>query len=317
MGPSAAGQFAVALSGALLLAQPGPASASGGLLWWDPSTGAMPSERPRQLEMTAVSPDGRRIAGCDALDGVRSDIWIADLDRGARTRITHGGLNVAPVWSADGASVFYATGGSGAFELWRRDADAIRPAERLLAAKRHTFPLAVSRDGTLLAVQQTGVGTRSDILAVSLTSGQTTPLVQTPFDDTGASFSPDSALIAYQSTETGRWEVYVQRRADHRRVVVSSGGGSAPFWSTDGRVLYYRSGERLMRAAILDVSALTIGAPQPAVDSRGAQPVGSDAAGRILFERRPQPSAERIVLTLNWTRELRRLLGPPAAALPR
>ena len=50
--------------------------------------------------------------------------------------------------------------------------------------------------------------------------------------------------LAYASLETGRAEVYVRPfpEADRARWTVSSGGGTEPQWSRDGRELYYRDG---------------------------------------------------------------------------
>jgi hypothetical protein len=39
--------------------------------------------------------------------------------------------------------------------------------------------------------------------------------------------------------------------------------------------------------------------------------------GRILLRRRGEAASRDAVLTLEWIRELRRILGPPETALPR
>jgi hypothetical protein len=99
-------------------------------------------------------------------------------------------------------------------------------------------------------------------------------------------------------------------------VAVSTDGGTAPFWSPDGRWLFFRAGARLMRSPIA-----ANGAPAGAAELVGsfsdAVPIGIDPAGRILLQRHTHPPGPTAVLTLQSARELRQLLGPPAAAMPR
>ena len=62
-----------------------------------------------------------------------------------------------------------------------------------------------------LAFNQTAPGRHADIWTLSLDGGDPRPLVQGPFDDAAATFSPDSTMVAFQSAESGRWEIYVVR----------------------------------------------------------------------------------------------------------
>ena len=59
----------------------------------------------RQLRL---SPTGDRVAL--GIQGTTNDIWVMDVTRGARTRLTSGPLgNAAPVWSPDGKWIAYST----------------------------------------------------------------------------------------------------------------------------------------------------------------------------------------------------------------
>ena len=137
----------------------------------------------------------------------RSDLWTTDLERGTASRLTHGGVNVAPVWSADGARVFFASGDGGPLAIFARDADALRPTTELHRGPEHAIPCSASPDGSLLAFVARGAGTRADIWGLPLAGGPVQPLIRTPFDDVAAAFSPDGGSIAYQSNDAGRWEV--------------------------------------------------------------------------------------------------------------
>ncbi len=72
-------------------------------------------------------------------------------------------------------------------------------------------------------------------------TGDRTPfaVVRTKFAERDARFSPDGRSIAYQSNDSGRFEVYVQPFPIGERQRVSLGGGVQPEWSDDGRELFY------------------------------------------------------------------------------
>ena len=55
-------------------------------------------------------------------------------------------------------------------------------------------------------------------------------------------FSPDGRLIAYTSSESGKFEVNVETvPPSDKKSQVSTNGGYEPRWRADGRELYYLS----------------------------------------------------------------------------
>ena len=89
-------------------------------------------------------------------------------------------------------------------------------------------------------------------------------LLRNGFDIDEPQVSPDGRWLAYESDDSGRWEVYVQpfRRAG-ARVPVSVEGGGQPKWRRDGRELFYLSADaRVMSVAIKpDTATLEVGLP--------------------------------------------------------
>ena len=311
-------QFAVSPTGSLVwVATPASTSAaSPGLAWWSPSGFQAVADEVRRLRGATLSPDGTRVAGVN-IEGARADVWIIDVRRGTATRLTHSGINTSPVWSADGRTVYFASRADGAFELWKRDAEGILAATRLTAAggSRHALPLAASPDGSMLAFQQTTASTRADIRVLPLDAGPARTLVSGAFDDTAATFSPDAKLLAFQAADTGRWEIYVQRLRDGRRIVVSTDGGERPHWGPDG--LYFQSRGQLMRAAIAGADSMRVESVTRLANLFGATLQGIAPDARVLVRRDADMSPAAAVVSLEWLREVRALLGPPAAALPR
>jgi hypothetical protein len=82
--------------------------------------------------------------------------------------------------------------------------------------------------------------------------------------------SPDGRLVAYNSNDGGRFEVFVESfPSPGSRWQVSREGGVHPRWRPDGRELYYYAPDgNLMAAAILPGSAAPVGAAAPLFRAR-------------------------------------------------
>jgi Tol biopolymer transport system component len=70
--------------------------------------------------------------------------------------------------------------------------------------------------------------------------GKPFAVLNSSFDERSAVFSPDSKWIAYESNESGQYEIYVHPfPGPGDKWTVSSGGGSQPRWKRDGTELFY------------------------------------------------------------------------------
>lgn len=310
IGSVARAQFAVSRSGAIAYSVASDTTAPS--LTWMP-TAVRVSPDLAALQDPTLAPDGSRVAGING-----SDVWVGDVTRGTTTRLTHGGTNLSPVWNGDGSAVYYAAGSGTAFGVWMRDSSATTPAKQVLSAserRHHIFPSSISRDGQLMAYTESGGLTRSDVKVVNIVSGASIATIETPFDETNGVFSPDGRLLAYQSDESGRWEIYLLKLEDRQRVPVSSSGGREPRWSADGSWLFYQS-ESAMSVAI-DAAGRPIGAPAAVHTLDGLEIAGILSLNRVLARRSGQSPSLHAVLTLEWNRDLQRILGPPTTRLPR
>ena len=94
---------------------------------------------------------------------------------------------------------------------------------------------------------QSGLVCQRDTYALPLSNGkiegQPIPVaVNAAFDERDAKFSPDGHWIAYESNETGRFEIYlVPFPSLDTKLPVSSGGGTEVRWRRDGKELFYLS----------------------------------------------------------------------------
>ena len=69
--------------------------------------------------------------------------------------------------------------------------------------------------------------------------------------------------MAYMSTESGRWEVYLTRfPTGESRWQVSVAGGQAPRWNAKGDRLYFTEGDDIMEVEVSGGAAPTLGTPK-------------------------------------------------------
>ena len=209
------------------------------------------SEPGRYSYGLAISPDGQRLAVSSRVR-FSNDLWVLDLGRGSRSRLTSENGNIFPVWTHDGQRVVFGLFGTGgSFDLYSLRADG-GIADPLLEREHGQIPTSASRDGRLVAFNEEHPESRTDIHVLPLDgSADPYPFAATPADERDASFSPDGRFLAYVSDETGRLEVYVRPLSGEAgKVAISTNGGRWPRWSPKGDELFYRRGTAMMVVAV-------------------------------------------------------------------
>jgi eukaryotic-like serine/threonine-protein kinase len=301
------GQFAVSGAGTLVAVRAPLAPKS---VWWadDPNPRLA---RLATLAQIALSPDARRAAGV-LVDTAGSDIWTADLESGALSRVTYGGINVSPVWSADGTRLLYATRTSGPFTVMARGVTGIAAPQTIAAAPAHLFPGSLARDGRIAVVQALPTG-HVAIGVVSPPAREPRLFNDGPFDEMSPAFSPDGRWLAFESNETGRMEVYVRGLPEGRRYALSTGGGERPSWSADGRFVYFEAARRVMRVVFSADREPHGGDAEIVFDQPAARVLAVGPTGRVLVERQAVALDSGIVV-LQWLREMRQRLPAPVTA---
>jgi Tol biopolymer transport system component len=272
-----------------------------------------------------VSPDGSRLLWQQA-EGSSADLWIYDWRRGSKTRLTDGkDVYTYPVWSPDGRYVVFSSS-KGVF--WTR-ADAAGKPQRLIERTETAgaqFPTSFTPDGKHLVFSElnpTGGLIQTVVLDGSsgqLRAGKPELFLQTSAALPFSAFSPDGRWLAYADAESGNYEVYVRAFPDKgTRWLISSGGGTMPAWSTNGRELFYRNDDSRIMVATYTVDGDTFIADKPRVwsDRRlantGLTPLFDLAPDgkRFLVLMRPEapdPNAapSHVTLMINFFDELRR-----------
>jgi eukaryotic-like serine/threonine-protein kinase len=261
-----------------------------------------------------ISPDGRRVA---VTVGDPGDIWIYDLARRVRTRLTFAESDdFAPTWSPDGTRVAYSSQRSGSGDLYAKAASGTGADELLASSKIFKVPNSWSPDGRYLVyiAFQGAPGSKADLWLLSLPDGKASPLLQTQFDELQGVFSSDGRWLAYASNESGRFEIYVQPfPGPGGKWQISTSGGIHPRWARGGKELFFLAPEgKIMSVEVRAHTVFEAGAPKAlfatALKNVPGPPYDVSSDGQRILLNRPigEESSPPITLVQNWTTLLRR-----------
>jgi serine/threonine-protein kinase len=268
---------------------------------------------PGVYDAPRLSPDAKRIA-YRSVTGADEAIYIFDLSTSAEPRrLTFGGRNRFPVWSADGARVAFQSDRDGDLAIFWQRADGTDAAERLTKPEPGTshVPESWSPQGDMLLYTVFKDAVFS-IWALSLPDRKSER-----FGDVATAtipqtmFSPDGKWVAYRS----QGNIYVQPfPATQAKYQVTA--GYAPAWSRDGQQLFFAIGPQRVGVVRMHIGpGVTIAnreefaAPDVA---RGLtiRPFDVTPDGRIVasIATESAPSAQtspRIHIVYNWFEELK------------
>jgi serine/threonine-protein kinase len=314
-------EFAVSDEGTLIYTSdiaPAPST----LVWVDRQGREEPlGAPPMNYLYPRISPDGRRVA-LDVVELADRDIWIWDLQRRVLERFTVDPAgNPLMAWSPDGSRLAFGSDRFGPTTTYWQAADGSGSPERLVEGPRIQMPVSFTPDNRLLFSEEVP-GEGRNIMALRLDTRAIEPLIRTPTNELMAEVSPDGRWVAYDSNESGRFEIYVRPYPDtsRGRWQISTGGGRQPLWSRDGRELFYRDfSGAVMGARVAPGPTFAAAAVTKILDGRNYTGGGSygssrrfDVArdGRFLMVKvgaRDAAASPSLVLVQNWFEELRRL----------
>src|SRR6266446_6209943 len=275
------------------------------LTWYDRQGKVLGTAgEPGDYQELALSPDGTRVALMKR-SGQASNIWLQDLSRDTSTRFTFGSeIDSYPVWSPDGSRIIFGSGN----DLYQEPVSGVKDAELLLRSSEAPYADDWSRDGRFLLYEAFDPKTNWDIWVLPLGGGKKpVPFLVTEFNEHAARFSPDGHWVAYDSNESGHYEIYVRSFAMNSagttveasgKWQVSNGYGREPRWRGNGRELYYTGGDgKVMAVEIATNPEFKPGKPQPLGFTARARSTtgigwGSTADGRRFLVATPKTAAK-------------------------
>ena len=250
----------VSVDGTLVYVR-GSSSRISRMLWVDRTGKSIAPIGPPQEQwpFPELSPDGRSVA-IFAKENELGDVWIHDVERGTRTRLSTAHTDYSfEAWSPDGKAIVYAEGAAPPLTMKTRNADGSGEARTM----RTGWSPAYSADGRYLLFADFDKNSIWDVWFMDTKAGgSAVPLVKGNPIEFAPRLSPDGKYFAYVSDEGGAAEVYLKRfPAGEGRWQVSTGGGFWPRFSRRGDKLYYASGDSIMELDVALGAEPKLGAP--------------------------------------------------------
>ncbi len=262
-----------------------------------------------------LSPDGRRVV-VTRVNPIGSDLWILDVDRGVPSRLVSiPGMNVSPVWSPDSRTILFASDAPP--NLFRKDASGTSGEQRLTQSPNPQFPMDWSRDGRFILYEEdTSPGNQRSLWVLPVAPGDAKPrpYLRAAFNESNGQFSPDSRWVAFQSDESGRYEVYIDTFPRPRgKVRISTGGGVLPEWGAGGRELFYVSPDSMLMSVSLKLGAGSLEPSAPralfrllVIDTDVSPYDAAPDGQRFLVLETAEHATQPLTVIVNWPALLNR-----------
>ena len=310
-----------ASNGDVLVAQPASGVSLSRLVWRDrkgEESGI--AGGPDVYANVMLAPNGKAVA-FDKTDqeNQNTDLWTFDLQRGSLKRLTFDpAIDAEPVWSPDGKRILFASSRAGVMRLYIKNADGGED-EKLLALdasdRADQYPTSWSPDGKHFLYERDTEAIR--LWVAELPDLKTWPLVKDAETTRNGEFSPDGKWIAYNSNETGKWEIYVTSFPDlHGKWQVSNNGGIQPRWRGDGKELFYLAPDGKLMATPVTTAGdhFDSGTPVPlfqasarqaiATSERVSYDVTQDGQRFLINTQMENSETKPLMVVLNWSAAL-------------
>jgi eukaryotic-like serine/threonine-protein kinase len=299
--------FAVSRTGTLVYA---PTGNQHQLVWVDrkgaakpivPETG--PYRRPR------LSPNGKLLAFAASDDTRRDDIWVVDAETGTRRRLTTQEHNLTPTWSPDGTQITFSRAGG----ISKIPAGG-GPVTDLVSGPG-AYPGSWSPDGkNLIYVVNNAAGIAAWMLTPGTPGNPPGRLLSQNGVYFDPQYSPDGRWIAYSNGTLTRQAVYVARAPDlSDPILVSTGEGIKPVWSRDGRELFYRDNDAMMRVSLDTRDGFHAGKPERLFTGNfsgeshdSAFDISLDGQQFVMVKSDEAASLTKLTVVQNWPEELQK-----------
>ncbi len=310
-------EFALSDNGTMVYLPGGTLSNDRNLAWVDHSGKILKSTDLHQpIEDFDISPDGKKVAV--TIEGAAWNIWIYDIERNTLSRLTYGIDARDPLWTPDGKSIVYDSFRNGYYGLYITNLDNSGKERMLIKSNYFVVPYSISKDGKYVAYTEADSLGNQKMVVKTLNENVPPKVINNePFNHQWPLFSPNGNYMAYTSNESGKREVYVNTfNGPVSKIQISTKGGNWPFWSQDGKYLYYIQGKELMQVPVNFSSGFTAGNPKEVLSNnswvntiRVIEEIPGSQNFMMLKEEDFGNSRNSLNVILNWDQELKRKLA--------
>jgi eukaryotic-like serine/threonine-protein kinase len=251
------------------------------------------------------------------------DIWIQDLSRGSKQRLTSDpGWEYTQRFWPDGSKIAFVWyhGDPSRFNIAIKPVNSAASEDLVLASSFRIFLDDIAPDGAFILYDRE-VPLRA-LWILPMADRRPVPFHAGSGANSEGRFSPDGRWVAFTSTDSGSPEVQVldfnseagaSQLTKDKLIVVSTGGGSKPRWSRDGKEIFYVSPDgTLMTVPVNTIGGFTPGEPQKLFHLPGAGqnysriPYAVSNDGRRFLVAVPEggQAEGRVVVVANWMEAL-------------
>ena len=251
------------------------------------------------------------------------DIWYYDIKRNVSTRLTFDpAIDGAPLWNSDGSRIYFSsnrksfTERSSNFNVFVKNSNGSGQEEPVFISAYDKWLSDISPDDRYLLISsvndpKTRTGWDIEILPL-FGDKKPTMFLATNFYEHNAKFSPDMKWIAYQSNESGKYQVYIAAfNGKGGKWQISIDGGTDPKFIENGKKIYFITLNNKIMSVDLNegVNTLSPGKPHEVfVNQNGNISTIYDfyKNGNKVIEGIPLKANEQIPVTFvtNWQKEL-------------
>jgi eukaryotic-like serine/threonine-protein kinase len=310
-------------NGDVLVAQPASRVSLSRLVWRDrkgEESGTV--GKPDVYANVRLAPNGKAVA-FDKTDqeNQNTDLWTFDLQQASLKRLTFDpAIDAEPLWSPDGKRILFASSRAGVMRVYVKNADGGEDEQSLpldASDRADQYPTSWSPDGKHFLYERNSEATR--LWIAEMPDLKTWPLLKGSETTRNGEFSPDGKWIAYNSNETGKWEIYVTSFPDlHGKWQVSNNGGTQPRWRGNGKELFYLAPDGNMMATPLTTTGdhFDSGTPVALFQAKARQVIaGSERVSydvthdgrRFLINTQMENlEAKPMMIILNWSAVLQK-----------
>jgi hypothetical protein len=168
-----------------------------------------------------------------------------------------------------------------------------------------------SRDGRFILYEEDSApGNQRSLWTLPAAPGDAkpTPYLRAAFNQSNGQFSPNTRWVAFQSDESGRYDVYIDTFPEpHGKVRISTGGGVLPQWGAGGRELFYISPDSMLMSVSLKPAAgsLEPSAPQElfpllVIDTDVSPYDAAPDGQRFLVLQAAEHAPRSLTVIVNW-----------------
>jgi Tol biopolymer transport system component len=318
----ALGGFSVSETGMLAYRQAGRDRHR--LIWYDRSgkeTNALGTPDENQLNNAELSSNGRK-ALVDRYVRENRDIYMIDAETGSTDRFTFDPAAEGwAVWSPDGSQVIFTSERTNMGDLYKKSSSGGKE-ELFCESPLRKFPMDWSPDGRHFLYVDSNPKTFLDIWVKPLFGdGKPFEFEKTSYEEGDAQFSPDGRWVAYQSNQSGTFEIWVKAFPDTGyKQQITDGGGIEARWNGNGKELFYIARDGKMMAIPIQAGGQSLqkGSPialfqtrivqggDPSVHPKQQYAVTRDGQRFLINTIVDESTARPITIVTNWARALRK-----------